>query len=110
MVADRCEAVEGLFIRSLNLRGGNRARKNELLDLAKDYGVDILALSDIRAKGLSEELLNGYKVFLSGVQSGRANWDVGIAIKQELARFVLDVRFVNERIMWTSVKLEGGIC
>ena len=60
--ADRCKAVDGLFIGSLNLRGGYRARKNELLDLAKDYGVDILALSDIRAKGQSEELLNGYKV------------------------------------------------
>ena len=33
------------------------------LDLAKDYGVDILSLSDIRAKGQPEELLNGYKVF-----------------------------------------------
>ena len=28
----------GLFIGSLNLRDGYRARKNELLDLAKDYG------------------------------------------------------------------------
>ena len=47
-------------------------------------------------------------MFLFGVESGRANWGVGFAIKQELARFVLNVRFVNERIMWISVKLEGA--
>ena len=39
----------------------------------------------------------------------KGNGGIGFDIKQELARFVLDVCFVNERIMWMSVKLEGGI-
>ena len=38
----------------------------------------------------------------------KGNGGIGFDIKQELARFVLDVRFVNERIMWMSVKLEGA--
>ena len=46
---------------------------------------------------------------LSGVQSGRANWGVGIAIREELVKFVMGVRFVNGRLMWISVKLAGGV-
>lgn len=45
---ERCKAVEALFIGSLNLRGGYRGSKDELLGLAEDYCVDVLALSDIR--------------------------------------------------------------
>lgn len=104
-----CYMDSGLFVGSLNVNGGYRARKEELLDQARDYNVDILALSDVRTKGQSEERVGGYKVFLSGVQSGRAQWGVGIAIKEELVRFVLDVRCINERLMWVSIKLEGGI-
>ena len=67
MTIGQCEVVEGLFVGSLNVRGGYRLRKDELLDLAEGLDVPILALSDVRAKGQSEEQLSGYKVFLSWV-------------------------------------------
>ena len=47
----QCKMANGLFVGSLNLNGGYRGRKDELLDLAGGYGKDLLALSDIRTKG-----------------------------------------------------------
>lgn len=104
------EAVGGLFVGSLNLNGGYRSRKEELLDLAKSYGVDVMALSDVRTRDRLEEQLGGYKVFLSGITcGGRANWGVGIAIKQELVKYITGMNCLNERVMWITVKLAGGI-
>lgn len=99
----------GLKIGCMNIRGGFNGKKNEMLEQAKVFGLDLVAISDVRVKGQVEEVLCGYKVFLSGVSGGRANWGVGIMVRQELEHNILAVRCVNERLMWISLKLDGAV-
>ena len=60
-------------------------------------------------KGQSECILGNYKIFLSGVSRGRANWGVGFLIHKDLEQSVVGHRFVNERMMWVSIRLSGAV-
>ena len=97
----------GLNIGCLNIRGGFRDRKVELVHAIRDYGLDIVAISDVRIKGTEEGVLDGYSYFLSGVKSGNANWGVGFFVKQELVNNIIHHQAVNERLMWISMRLKG---
>ncbi|XP_031639106.1 craniofacial development protein 2-like [Contarinia nasturtii] len=98
-----------LNIGTLNLRGGFESKKFELVERANDFGLDVVALSDVRVKGQIEDSLENYQVFLSGVARGRANWGVGFLIHKNLESSINCHRFVNERLMWISVKISGDI-
>ena len=90
---------------SLNLRGGFENKKFELVERACEFRLSILALSDVRIKGQVEDSIGSYRVFLSGVSRGRANWGVGFLIHKDLESSIICHRFVNERLMWISLKI-----
>ncbi|XP_068082623.1 craniofacial development protein 2-like [Anabrus simplex] len=70
--------------------------------------LDVLGVSDIRVRGDNEEEKGDYKVYLTGVRKGRAESGVGLFIRNTIARNIVSVRHVNERIMWVDLS-EGGI-
>lgn len=98
-----------LNIGTLNLRGGFENKKHELVERANQFGLDVLALSDVRMKGESEDTLGDYRVFISGVKRGRANWGVGFLIHKNLESSIMCHRSVNERMMWVSIKIAGTV-
>lgn len=63
-----------LNIGTLNLRGGFEAKKYELVERANEFGLDVLAVSDVRVRGQIEDELGNYRIFLSGISRGRVNW------------------------------------
>ncbi|XP_049779384.1 piggyBac transposable element-derived protein 2-like [Schistocerca cancellata] len=55
-------------------------------------GLDVLAVSDIQVRGEKEEEVGEYKVYLSGIKAGIAQWGVGLYIGKEMEPSVVAVR------------------
>lgn len=106
MVTTRASTFGGLNLGCLNLRGSFKDRKVELVQAIRDYGLDIVAVSDVRIKGTEEGVLDGYSYFLSGVKSGNANWGVGFFVKQELVNNIIHQQAVDVDLHET----ERGYC
>ncbi|XP_067004962.2 craniofacial development protein 2-like [Anabrus simplex] len=70
--------------------------------------LDVLEISDIGVKGDSEVEIGDYKVYLTGVRKGRAEYGVGLFIRNTIARNIVSVRHLNERMMWVDL-IVGGI-
>lgn len=87
---------------TLNIRGGYNNKKFELVEQARRLKLDIVAISDIRVRGEKEEQIGDYRVYLSGVSKGKANWGVGLMVSRDLEPYISSVRFVNERVMWVD--------
>lgn len=104
---NRTSNFKDLNIGSLNIQGGFYRKKEELAEACRNYSLDIVAISDVMIKGTDEGQVDGYSFYLSGVHSGRAKWGVGFLVKQGLVNYITDVRYVNERLMWITMKLKG---
>ncbi|XP_049768049.1 uncharacterized protein LOC126101434 [Schistocerca cancellata] len=78
---------------AININGGYSGKKVELAEAASKMGLDVLAVSDIRVKGEKEEEVGEYKVYLSGVKAGIAQWGVGLYIRKEMEPSVVAIRW-----------------
>ncbi|XP_049762282.1 craniofacial development protein 2-like [Schistocerca cancellata] len=85
---------------AININGGYSGKKVELAEAASKMGLDVLAVSDIRVRGEKEEEVGEYKVYLSGVKAGIAQWRAGLYIRKEMEPSIVAIRYVNERLMW----------
>ncbi|XP_066994814.2 craniofacial development protein 2-like, partial [Anabrus simplex] len=65
--------------------------------------LDVLGVSDFRVRGDYEEKIGDYKVYLTGVRMGRAESGIGLFIRNTIARNIVSVGHVNERIMWVDL-------
>ena len=70
-------------------------------------GLYVLAVSEVRVKGEKEDEVEEYKVYLSVVKSGRAQWGVGLYIRKAIEPSVVAIRYVNERLMWIDLVISS---
>ncbi|KAK3538481.1 hypothetical protein QTP86_004652 [Hemibagrus guttatus] len=87
---------------SLSEKGKGR----ELADVMERRKVDILCVQETRWKGSKARSIGaGFKLFYYGVDSKRNG--VGVVLKEEFVRNVLEVKRVSDRVMSLKLEIEG---
>ncbi|KAK3546856.1 hypothetical protein QTP86_003747 [Hemibagrus guttatus] len=78
----------------------------ELADMMERRKVDILCVQETRWKGSKARSIGaGFKLFYYGVDSKRNG--VGVVLKEEFLRNVLEVKRVSDRVMSLKLEIEG---
>ncbi|KAK3567244.1 hypothetical protein QTP86_015085 [Hemibagrus guttatus] len=78
----------------------------ELADMMQRRKVDILCVQETRWKGSKARSIGaGFKLFYYGVDSKRNG--VGVVLKEEFVRNVLEVKTVSDRVMSLKLEIEG---
>ncbi|KAK3552006.1 hypothetical protein QTP70_031600, partial [Hemibagrus guttatus] len=78
----------------------------ELADVMERRKVDILCVQETRWKGSKARSIGaGFKLFYYGVDSKRNG--VGVVLKEEFVRNVLEVKRVSDRVMSLKFEIEG---
>ncbi|MCJ8733936.1 hypothetical protein PDJAM_G00229520 [Pangasius djambal] len=78
----------------------------ELADMMERRKVDILCVQETRWKGSKARSIGaGFKLFYNGVDSKRNG--VGVVLKEEFVRNVLEVKRVSDRVMSPKLEIEG---
>ncbi|KAK3564490.1 hypothetical protein QTP86_022780 [Hemibagrus guttatus] len=93
----------GLRIGTLNV-GTMTGKGRELADMMERRKVDILCVQETRWKGSKTRSI-GFKLFYYGVDSKRNG--VGVVLKEEFVRNVLEVKRVSDRVMSLKLEIEG---
>ena len=95
----------GLKVRALNV-GTMTGKARELVDMMQRRKVDTLCVQETRWKGSKARSLGaGFKLFCHGVDGKRNG--VGIILKEEFVRNVLEVKRVSDRVMNLKLEIEG---
>ncbi|KAK3531807.1 hypothetical protein QTP70_029729 [Hemibagrus guttatus] len=95
----------GLRIGTLNV-GTMTGKGRELADMMERRKVDILCVQETRWKGSKACSIGaGFKLFYYGVDSKRNG--VGVVLKEEFVRNVLEVKRVSDRVMSLKLEIEG---
>ncbi|KAK3526420.1 hypothetical protein QTP70_025452, partial [Hemibagrus guttatus] len=95
----------GLRIGTLNV-GTMTGKGRELADMMERRKVDILCVQETRWKGSKARSIGaGFKLFYYGVDSKRNG--VGVVLKEEFVRNVLEVKRVSDRLMSLKLEIEG---
>ncbi|MCJ8736373.1 hypothetical protein PDJAM_G00257620 [Pangasius djambal] len=78
----------------------------ELADMMERRKVDILCVQETRWKGSKARSIGaGFKLFYYGVDSKRNG--IGVVLKEEFVRNVLEVKRVSDRVMSLKLEIEG---
>ncbi|KAK3520129.1 hypothetical protein QTP70_014637, partial [Hemibagrus guttatus] len=109
----KAESEEGLlqqhcgwFARNLLLTLTIMGKGRELADMMERRKVDILCVQETRWKGSKARSIGaGFKLFYYGVDSKRNG--VGVVLKEEFVRNVLEVKRVSDRVMSLKLGIEG---
>ncbi|KAK3571410.1 hypothetical protein QTP86_011690 [Hemibagrus guttatus] len=103
------EIVELQLLEATGDRGHIEALKRkgrELADVMERRKVDILCVQETRWKGSKARSIGaGFKLFYYGVDSKRNG--VGVVLKEEFVRNVLEVKRVSDRVMSLKLEIEG---
>ncbi|KAK3554778.1 hypothetical protein QTP70_033475 [Hemibagrus guttatus] len=95
----------GLRIGTLNV-GTMTGKGRELADVMERRKVDILCVQETRWKGSKARSIGAaFKLFYYGVDSKRNG--VGVILKEEFVRNVLEVKRVSDRVMSLKLEIEG---
>ncbi|KAK3539065.1 hypothetical protein QTP86_023506 [Hemibagrus guttatus] len=95
----------GLRIGTLNV-GTMTGKGRDLADMMERRQVDILCVQETRWKGSKACSIGaGFKLFYYGVDSKRNG--VGVVLKEEFVRNVLEVKRVSDRVMSLKLEIEG---
>ncbi|KAK3530456.1 hypothetical protein QTP86_024366, partial [Hemibagrus guttatus] len=95
----------GLRIGTLNV-GTMTGKGRELADMMERRKVDILCVQETRWNGSKTRSIGaGFKLFFYGVDSKRNG--VGVVLKEEFVRNVLEVKRVSDRVMSLKLEIEG---
>ncbi|KAK3537920.1 hypothetical protein QTP70_024579 [Hemibagrus guttatus] len=96
-------SLKELGSRAQAVRGG---KGRELADMMERRKVDILCVQETRWKGSKARSIGaGFKLFYYGVDSKRNG--VGVVLKEEFVRNVLEVKRVSDRVMSLKLEIEG---
>ncbi|KAK3574478.1 hypothetical protein QTP86_008076 [Hemibagrus guttatus] len=86
--------------------GTMTGKGRELADVMERRKVDILCVQETRWKGGKARSIGaGFKLFYYGVDSKRNA--VGVVLKEEFVRNVLEVKRVSDRVMSLKLEIEG---
>ncbi|KAK3561046.1 hypothetical protein QTP86_026392, partial [Hemibagrus guttatus] len=95
----------GLRIGTLNV-GTMTGKGRELADMMERRKVDILCVQETRWKGsMARSIGAGFKLFYYGVDSKRNG--VGVVLKEEFVRNVLEGKRVSDTVMSLKLEIEG---
>ncbi|KAK2899776.1 hypothetical protein Q8A73_012905 [Channa argus] len=95
----------GLTVGTLNV-GTMTGKARELIDMMQRRKVDILCVQETRWKGSKARSLGaGFKLFYHG--SDRKRNGVGVILKEEFVRNVLEVKRVSDRSMSLMLEFKG---
>ncbi|KAK3572375.1 hypothetical protein QTP86_032601, partial [Hemibagrus guttatus] len=98
----RCNSYGKCLIAVVAAKGKGR----ELADMMERRKVDILCVQETRWKGSKTRSIGaGFKLFYYGVDSKRNG--VGVGLKEEFVRNVLEVKRVSDRVMSLKLEIEG---
>ncbi|KAK3520421.1 hypothetical protein QTP70_024172 [Hemibagrus guttatus] len=93
-----CQCNPGVF--------QSTGKGRELADMMERRKVDILCVQETRWKGSKARSIGaGFKLFYYGVDSKRNG--VGVVLKEEFVRNVLEVKRVSDRVMTLKLEIEG---
>lgn len=99
-------------VKSISLRVGTlnvgtmTGKGRELADMMERRRVDILCVQETRWKGSkARNIGGGYKLFYHGLDGKRNG--VGVIVKEEYARHVVEVKRESDRLMCVKVEIEG---
>ncbi|KAK3545596.1 hypothetical protein QTP70_008146 [Hemibagrus guttatus] len=99
-------AVRSLYDQSRSLVRIASWKGRELADMMERRKVDILCVQETRWKGSKARSIGaGFKLFYYGVDSKRNG--VGVVLKEEFVRNVLEVKRVSDRVMSLKLEIEG---
>ncbi|KAK3568350.1 hypothetical protein QTP86_004951 [Hemibagrus guttatus] len=99
------EKSKGKSIGTLNV-GTMTGKGRELADMMERRKVDILCIQETRWKGSKAHSIGaGFKLFYYGVDSKRNG--VGVVLKEESVRNVLEVKRVSDRVISLRLGIEG---
>ncbi|KAK3541098.1 hypothetical protein QTP86_013353 [Hemibagrus guttatus] len=83
-----------------------KGKGRELADMMERRKVDILCVQETRWKGSKARSIGaGFKLFYYGVDSKRNG--IGVVLKEEFVRNVLEVERVSDRVMSLKLEIEG---
>ena len=100
----RCSLIR---VGALNI-GTMTGRGRELADMMERRNVDILCLQETKWRGSkARNIGGGCKLFYNGAD-GRKN-RIGIMVREELAKSVLEVKRVSDRLMAMKLEVNGSI-
>ena len=68
-------------------------------DEMKKYGIDVLAMQEVRWPNNGECVTNGYTILYSGREDGRHNQGVGICMNAKAKKSLINFEPINERLM-----------
>ncbi|KAK3530027.1 hypothetical protein QTP86_009918 [Hemibagrus guttatus] len=89
-----------------NVGTASTGKGRELADMLDRRKVDILCVQETRWKGSKARSIGaGFKLFYYGVDSKRNG--VGVVLKEEFVRNVLEVKRVSDRVMSLKLEIEG---
>ncbi|KAK3571765.1 hypothetical protein QTP86_018713, partial [Hemibagrus guttatus] len=88
------------------LKQAHVGKGRELADMMERRKVDILCVQETRWKGSKARSIGaGFKLFYYGVDSKRNG--VGVVLKEEFVRNVLEVKRVSDMVMSLKLEIEG---
>ncbi|KAK3517039.1 hypothetical protein QTP70_033133 [Hemibagrus guttatus] len=93
-------------INALSFYNHFHRKGRELADMMERRKVDILCVQETRWKGSKARSIGaGFKLFYYGVDSKRNG--VGVVLKEEFVRNVLEVKRMSDRVMSLKLEIEG---
>ncbi|KAK3543468.1 hypothetical protein QTP70_022062, partial [Hemibagrus guttatus] len=96
----------GIWHQDVSSRSFKSWKGRELADVMERRKVDILCVQETRWKGSKARSIGaGFKLFYYGVDSKRNG--VGVVLKEEFVRNVLEVKRVSDRVMSLKLEIEG---
>ena len=106
MNGNRSMVWEQLRFGAWNIRT-MRGRERELVEEMKKYRLEMLGVSETKARGNGEKAIGDVSCVFSGVQAGRARAGVAVLLFDRLGRCLKEWKCVNERILRIRLKVEG---
>ncbi|KAI5618310.1 hypothetical protein C0J50_22292 [Silurus asotus] len=101
---EQCSRVE-VRVGTLNV-GTMTGRGREIADMMERRKVDMLCVQETKWKGSkARNIGGGFKLFYHGVD-GKRNI-VGVILKEEYSKSVVEVKRVSDRVMIVKVEVEG---
>ena len=82
-------------------------RENEVILEMKRYNLNILGLSEVKARGNSMKVINRAKYVYAGVTEGRVKCGVWIIVAECLANFVRSWRCISEGCVMVRLRVAG---
>jgi len=93
-----------LRITTLNIRGTNKLGvREEIVHWMNDNRIDILLLQETKSSQNKREIRKEHTWYFSGNDKDKCHHGVGIVIRSDLNKHIIDIEPINERLMYITL-------